>query len=190
MNRRHLLALVAAGVLGGCGSESDGGDTPTATPMRTPTPAPTATATTTATPEPTPTPTPTPEPTPTPTLTPNKYTESYVHEHAINPDYDTFFRNFESYEGDAIRFVRAYVYQAQYAQDEEGHYYQMEVSNDPDGQYEGDIGVVWYGDERLLEDDIIEFWGIAERLFDYETVRGDTRTIPLLTLVDYDLREE
>jgi hypothetical protein len=64
-------------------------------------------------------------------------------------------------------------------------------AGDDDGARDDDgAGEVWrYGDDRLLEEDIIELWGVAEELLSYETVQGNTRTIPRLTLTDYNLRE-
>lgn len=44
--------------------------------------------------------------------------------------------------------------------------------------------------ERVLEDDVTELWGVVEQLYSDGTVEGDTRTIPRLTMTDYELRGE
>jgi hypothetical protein len=124
-----------------------------------------------------------------PTPTPDPYGESYVKSNAKEPSYDELFRNFEDYEGEPIRFERGEVYQAQYPENQDYDYFQMWVSQ-ADPKYEDDIAAVWYGGERYLEDDVFSpLYGVAERLFSYETVQGDERTIPLLTLVHVELQE-
>lgn len=41
---------------------------------------------------------------------------------------------------------------------------------------------------RLLEDDIIDFWGIARGNYTYETVLGDSNTVPLIQIDYFDLK--
>lgn len=124
----------------------------------------------------------------TATPTPDPYDPQTARENAEEPGYDEFFRDFESYQGEPIRFEWGYIYQTIYEDDYD--YLQLEVSQDDEG-YEGDIAAVWYGDTRYLEDDILNpLVGVAEELTTYETVQGDERTIPLIELVDADLSEE
>jgi len=121
-----------------------------------------------------------------------KYKRSNIRDNATSPAYDEFFRNFEAFQGEQIHFLYGDVYQTLYDQADsppQYDYYQIYVTNN-EQEYEGDIAADWYGDERLIEEDIIELWGVAENLYSYETVEGDTRTIPRITLVDYELREE
>jgi len=174
MDRRGFLSIVGVGVFAGCSSGLDGGSTPTPEP----------------TPEPTPTDTPTPTPTPSPTPTPDPYTIEYVTENAQSPAYDTLFRQFDDYEGEPVHFAFGYVYQSIYNSDGGADYHQVEVTNDQSAGYQGDIAMLWDGDTRLLEGDVIELWGIAEDLYEYETVQGDVRTIPRITLVEFELIEE
>jgi len=189
MDRRAYLtgiATTAALGLAGCGGSGD-----TSAPERR---SPTARSTSSTTP--TETSKPTPEPTPEPTATPGRlegerYTAEYVRENAhTDVDYDDLFRDFEQYQGEAIHYNYGLLYQAMYDRYEDYDYHQLNVKNDPTEAYQGDVAMIWAGDERLLEDDLIELWAIVENLYEYETVQGETRTIPLLTLVDYELREE
>lgn len=122
----------------------------------------------------------------------DKYRPSNIRDNATSPPYDEFFRSFESYEGEQIHFLYGDIYQTLFNQGDsppQYDHYQLDVTNNED-EYEGDIAAWWYGDERLLEGDLIELWGVAERLYEYETVQGDVRTIPIITLVDYDLRND
>ena len=120
------------------------------------------------------------------------YDPDNIRDIASTVDYDELFRNFESYKGEPIHFEYGLVYQTLYQENREdpttGDYYQMDVSNNTQS-YEGDIGAGWFGDERLLENDLIELWGVAEELISYETVQGDTRTIPRITMTDFEIRE-
>lgn len=121
------------------------------------------------------------------------YDPDNIRDIASTLDYDELFRNFESYQGEAVHFKFGGIYQTIYPENREdptaGDYYQMSVTNDRQA-YEGDIAADWYGDERLLENDIIELWGVTEELLSYETVQGDTRTIPRITMTDFEIREE
>lgn len=173
MRRRAFLAATSAltASVAGCTDE----DTAEPTADTTPTEPPTATDPPTAT----------RSPTATATATPDPYDPEIARENAISPTYDELFRNINQYKGDPVRFGWAQVYQVLYG-DEYDHI-QMYVSNN-DQEFEGDVAAEWYGDQRILEDDRFQpVVGVAERLYEYETVQGDTRTIPLLTLVDYEL---
>jgi hypothetical protein len=121
------------------------------------------------------------------------YDPDNIRDLASTVDYDELFRDFESYQGEAVHFEFGAVYQTIYPENREdptaGDYYQIQVSNNTQS-YEGDIAADWYGDERLLENDYIELWGVAEELTSYETVQGDTRTIPRITMTDFEIREE
>lgn len=184
MNRRQYLAIAATAALAGCasGDPEEAATTAAPTPTPTPTPAPTPTAT----PTPTRTPTETPTPTPTPTPGPGSYDADQVRSSAETVSYDDLFRNIESYAGEAVYFEYGQVYQTLY--EDEYTYLQLYVADSTD-EWDGDIAAHYFGDDRILEDDFMELWAVAERLLEYETVQGNTRTIPLVTLVDYDLRE-
>ncbi|KTG30656.1 hypothetical protein AUR66_00540 [Haloferax profundi] len=94
------------------------------------------------------------------------------------------FRYIEDYEGVPIHFNYGQVSRVIY--EDEYTYLQLYVSN-TDSEWEGDVAARYYGDQRLLEDDYIELWAVAEGLHEYETVNGNIRTIPLLTIVEYEL---
>lgn len=124
----------------------------------------------------------------TSTPTPDPYDPQTARKNARDPSYDDFFRNFESYQGEPIRFEWGYIYQSIY--EDNYDYYQLEVSQ-TEQELEGDIAVVWYGNERYLEDDILNpLVGVAEELMTYETVQGNERTIPRIELVYAELFEQ
>jgi len=188
MHRRRLLAIVGTAALAGClGDGSDETpasenpetnpetDTPTATPPEAPTKTPTVTPTATETATSTPT-----------TSGPSRDPET-VRENAQSVSWEDLFRNFEDHQDKAIYFEYAQIYQAIY--EENYMYFQANVANNEE-QFEGDVALTWYGDERLLEDDYLEVWGVAVELITYETVQGNERTIPLLELIDFELREQ
>lgn len=114
------------------------------------------------------------------------YSADDVREEARAVEYDELFRNFEEYQDAAVYFQYAQVYQTVY--EDNYTYTQINVSND-DQSWSGDIAAWYYGDRRVLEEDFMEFWGVVERLYEYETVDGGVRTIPGVTLVDYALRD-
>lgn len=120
------------------------------------------------------------------------YDPDNIRDLASTVDYDELFRNFEEYQGEAVHFEFGRIYQSIYPENEEyptaGDYYQLQVSNDAES-FQGDIAADWYRDQRLLENDSIELWGVAEQLFSYETVDGNTRTIPRITMTDVVIRE-
>lgn len=183
MHRRKYIGLtgVALGVgLAGCASGgSDGGASGTIGEGSTPK--------STKTPTESPTPTASPTPSPTPVPGPGDYDAKTVRESATDVAYDTLFRKIEQYEKESVHFEYGLVYQTIY---EDGYtYLQLDVTNDSN-EWEGDVAATYWGDDRLLENDFIELWAVVEGLHEYETVKGDTRTIPLLTIVDYELREQ
>lgn len=172
MRRRTFLATAStlALTLAGCSGDSGGITTPSAT--------------STATAEPTPSASPTPSPTPTA----DPYVPEDAREEATSPSYEQLFRRIEDYEGEPVRFEWAQVYHVQY--NDGNDYIQMYVANN-DRQMEGDVAASWYGDQRILEgDEFNPAIGVVERLYEYETVRNDVRTIPYLTLVEYDMYDE
>lgn len=189
MNRRTYLTAAGVGLipLAGCTGGNDTGDgggsegsnsTPEDTETNSPAPTESPTTTPTATASPTPTATPTPEP--------GGYDADEVRSTAETVGYETLFRNIEEYIGEAVYFEFGQIYQAIY--EDEYTYLQLYVANNDD-EWEGDIAAAYYGDERILENDQMELWGVAEDLYEYETVNGNVRTIPFLTLVDYELYE-
>lgn len=176
MNRRGYLALAARSIasLAGCSESDPGAVTTTSSSDETQSPTPTDQPTTTKSPT-------------TTEVDPEDYDPKQVREEAQTLSYDELFRNFEDYKGDAVYFEFMYVYQAIY--EDEYTYVQANVSNTEES-YQGDIAAWYFGDERILEGDVMEMWGVAEELWEYETVQGDTRTIPGIVLVDYELYDD
>lgn len=200
MNRRKYLAqittIACTAGLAGCSDDAgqavgtvdtDTSSTPTASPSPTESPTASPTPTESPTPSPTATASPTPSPTPTPTPGPGNYSAQTVRKNAETVSYDELFRNIDQYKGEAVYFEFGQIYQTIYEDDYT--YIQMDVANNDD-EWEGDVAATYWGDERLLEDDLIELWAVAEKLYEYETTAGDVRTIPLLTLVTYDLYDQ
>lgn len=95
--------------------------------------------------------------------------------------YKELARNPQKYEGQMIKFTGK-VFQVQ-----EGTFsnmYMISVTNKGYGYYDDNVYVNYYsfGDEtRILEDDIVTFYGEFKGLKTYTTVRGDSRTIPEVT---------
>lgn len=95
--------------------------------------------------------------------------------------YNELARNPKKYEGQMIKFTGK-VFQVQ-----EGTFsnmYMISVTNKGYGYYDDNVYVNYYsfGDEtRILEDDIVTFYGEFKGLKTYKTVRGDSRTIPEVT---------
>jgi len=183
MNRRAYLATAAATIgLAGCtnsDSSQSASPSPTTAPTATPTPTPTATPTATEPPATT-----TQETSAGPTNTVPEYDADRVRDEAVTLRYDTVFRNIEKHRGQAIYYKRAQVYQTLFYDTYE--YLQMYVSSSST-EWQGDVAVVWDGEERLLENDYMEAWFVVEGLHTYTTTQDQRRTIPLLTLVDYNL---
>ncbi len=95
-------------------------------------------------------------------------------------DYKEIFRNSEKYIGEYAKFTGK-VIQVQ----ENGEIYSLRVNvtKDKYGYYDDTIMIIMYMnaiDGRILEDDIIEFYGKLGELTSYETVLGATVTIPTL----------
>jgi len=185
MRRRAYLATVGATLaVAGC-TNSEG------TPTDAPTTEPRVTQTSTERPAAEPTPDRRLEPTETPAIEqgpdPTEYDPAKIRARATPLDYDTIFRNIDEYRYRAVYYEYGLVTQTIYSDGVDQIH--LSVSNNS-REWEGDLFAAWFGDERLLEEDLIELWGVVEGLYEYETVRGDVRTVPLLTLVDYELLEE
>lgn len=111
------------------------------------------------------------------------YDPEQVRENSEYIPYKELFRNIESNQGKAIYFPGGEV--AQVSEEDDVDVYRIYVGETPeDGS--NDVYALYYGDGRLLEEDQIELWGVVEGTETYETVMGDERTIPKITLVDYE----
>ena len=114
-----------------------------------------------------------------PTLTSEQYKAL-----AKTISYDSLARNTEAYIGKAV-----YYYKGQVIQVVEGRGLRakLRVNVTPDG-YGGftDTVLVNYEGPRLLEGDIVRFWGTVEGRYKYKAVLGQTITIPEITAVILD----
>jgi hypothetical protein len=115
-----------------------------------------------------------------------QYDVDRVRSDAETVSYEELFRNLEEYQGESVHYPYVRVYQTAYEDDFD--YLQAYVST-RSGEWPGDVAMYWFGGERLLENDRLEAWAVVEKLHTYETVEGAERTIPLLTLVDFRLKE-
>ena len=94
--------------------------------------------------------------------------------------YKELARNPQKYEGQMIKFTGK-VFQVQ-----EGliNMYMISVTNKGYGYYDDNVYVNYFSlddETRVLEDDIVTFYGTFKGLKTYTTVRGDSRTIPEVT---------
>lgn len=190
MRRRTYLAATAAVFsLGGC---SDNAKIITPSPDSTSVAPTTSEHDTQAEREPTPTDTPQEEPrqkvTPegTPSQAPLKidYDVAQVKQNATVVPYDTLIQNIDEYREEPIYFEYARVYRVAPA----GAHTQVQLAvSTTSRDWQGVIGADWNSDGGLIEGDIIQMWGFVRGLYEYETIRGDTRFAPLLQMVDYQL---
>ena len=95
--------------------------------------------------------------------------------------YNELARNPGKHEGKMVKFTGK-VFQVS-----EGLFsttYMISVTNKGYGYYDDNVYVTYYGDNedsRILEDDIVTFYGEYKGLKTYETVMGASRTIPQVT---------
>lgn len=109
------------------------------------------------------------------------YNPEQIRENAEYIEYRNLLRDVESYVGEPIHYPWGEVVQSI----SDSNQYRINVGEYP-GFDSNDLFVDYSGDERLVEDDQIQLWGVVEGSVTYETVMGDERTIPRITLVDYE----
>lgn len=150
-----------------------------AAPTPTPTPKPTATPT----PKPTPTPTPEPTPTPAPTLTPEQKEDTY---HSV--EYEEYARNPADHEYDMVK-LNGEVIQVMEEEGDQGTILTLRILQNDD--YDT-IWLVYYvlpdGASRILEGDNVKVYGISAGVYSYETVQGNSLTVPLIVADDVILK--
>lgn len=125
--------------------------------------------------------TPTYETTTTPTMTTEELKAA-----AEQIPYDELARNTGNHIGEFV------YYRGKVVQVVEGFGQQMGLRVEvTEGEYGFWDDLVWvnYKGPRLLEDDIINFWGKVEGRYSYETVLGATVTIPEITAVVLSLEK-
>lgn len=142
---------------------------PTEPPTEAPTPKPT---------EP-PTPKPTEPPTPEPTTIDPAVIEQEYKAKCQALTYKDLARDRDGLKGEYVTFTGEII------QDVGDGSYRMNVTAEGTySTYYTDTIIFYYDDkgvgDRLLEDDIITIWGTSGGLYSYETVLGDTVTVPLV----------
>ena len=111
----------------------------------------------------------------------NGYDVASVKSNAEEVPYEELFRNIEEYTGTRVFYGAAKIIQVVEQNSEK---YQFRLNVTQNGQiWEDDVLGRWKG-ERFLEDDLVEFWGVVNGAFQYETVAGNQRTIPDFDIVD------
>jgi hypothetical protein len=135
----------------------------------------------TSTPKQTPTVKPTPEPTPEPTPAPRS--AKRIVEGALRVKYDELFRHSDKYVGKPVYFKGEVI---QVLDGGDGTYdLRVNVTKGDYGFWDDTVYVTWKG-ERVLEDDIIQFVGISEGPYTYESTMGASITIPLIDATVYN----
>lgn len=126
-------------------------------------------------------PTDTPQPTTTPTMTIEELKAT-----AKQITYDELARNTEKHIGEFLYFRGKVVQVIEGSGQEMG--LRVEVT---EGEYGFWDDLVWvnFKGSRLLEDDIIQFWGTVEGRYSYKTVLGSTVTIPEITALVLSLEK-
>lgn len=103
-------------------------------------------------------------------------------------DYKTIFRYAEEYKGKDVKYTGKVV---QVIENSIGASYRVNVTKDQWGYYDDTIYVTFIdldgNTPRILEDDIVTFYGTLSDLYTYETVMGSTLTIPSVTATYIDI---
>ena len=111
---------------------------------------------------------------------------------AVAIEYDDLFRNNEQHLGKVVRYAGKVL---QYGElsclfcDDPGHYLRVGTTNQGYGLYDDPIYVLYYGDQRFLEDDIVTVWGTVDGLESYTAVLGNEVTLPRIKALDVVLGE-
>ncbi len=115
-----------------------------------------------------------------------KLTKDQVIVKALNGlSYDDLMRYNEKYVNEIIHQKTSKVVQMQNIY---GDNYMIMV-NTATGTYNFDLDLIWlnYEGARILEDDIVEFWGTVKGLKEYETTLGSINTIPEIDVLYLDV---
>lgn len=103
-------------------------------------------------------------------------------------DYKTIFRYSEEYKGKDVKYTGKVV---QVIEGSISNSYRVNVTKDKWGYYDDTIYVTFIdldgSTPRILEDDIITFYGTLSDLYTYETVLGASVTIPSVTATYIDI---
>lgn len=118
----------------------------------------------------------------------NDYINEYKNE-CKTYNYKTIFRYVEEYKGKKVKYTGKVV---QVIEGTSVTSYRVNVTKDRWGYYDDTIYVTFMDLDkttpRILEDDIITFYGILGDLYTYETVMGASVTIPSVTALYIDIK--
>lgn len=98
--------------------------------------------------------------------------------------YDELMRHNEDYVGDLVHY-RAEVVQVMEVYGD-NYVLRAKVTQGPYDRWEDTVWLDYEGD-RVLEDDIVEFWGRVDGLKTYEAVLGNQITIPKIKVLHLEL---
>lgn len=95
-------------------------------------------------------------------------------------NYDELFRNNSQYVGKVVHYLGKVVQ----VQESSGDSYVLRanVTKGEYGSWENDV-FLHYNGERVLEDDVIEFWGEVKGVKKYKTVMAGQRSIPEIVII-------
>ncbi len=128
-----------------------------------------------ATPEPTPTAIPTPVPTPVADTWDTRLAA------AGNVPYDELFRNSDEYTFDDVYFRGEVI---QVLGEPGGWNLRINVTPGEYGFWDDTVFVEFHGDQRYLDDDIVDFVGTFTGPYTYESVMGGEITVPGILILD------
>ena len=89
-------------------------------------------------------------------------------------EYDTLLRSNEEYVN-SIVYYKGEVVDVVHRWDDT---YQLFITLDTDELFSSDWLAVHYTGPRILEDDLVEVYGVVNGLYKYKTVRGDQNIVP------------
>ena len=96
----------------------------------------------------------------------------------ITVSYNDIERNPSAYEGVDVKFTGKVI---QVSEEDDGTTYRISVTKDAYDDYDDPV-LVYYeredGEARILEDDIVTFYGECRGVYTYESVWGDQVTVP------------
>lgn len=146
-----------------------------------------------ASPEPTGTPLPTdvPEPSPTPEKTLDE-----IKAESVIIEYKDLYRNIETHTGKVLHATGKIVQVAKqkttviFGDDYETTIMRVDITKDEFGNYSDTVWLEYNGEERFLEDDVIEFWATVEGLQEYKSIFGGAVELPRLTVEGLELVQE
>ena len=122
-------------------------------------------------------------------------TKSQIVSQSINtPEYDEIFRHSENYEGSYIH-IKGEVIQVLYDSNNRPSDLRINTGFCDYGEYfEGEycedtyyLTFENYGGERILEEDIVDIYGKYDGLYSYESIWGETITIPRINGLYVDI---